>query len=237
MQHPRWCKGQLSTGFITEEFKGGFKSRTPNVVELDILASVAIAIDHLNIVRRREIADQMAGPSVRFSERRFARIGEALVAVRVEGTLGSPTHVTLVDAKGVRRTPLDVDADWWPGNPLWRGHVGKRQVCVQVRPILNGYDLAYRGIRAKAYVYTEREAQLAQLMPEKAAADTSKLLLCPMPGLVTAIQVSEGQEVKAGDGAVRGGSHEDVRISCAPSAMAPSSRSRPKLATASRSMP
>ena len=60
---------------------------------------------------------------------------------------------------------------------------------MQVRPILNGYDLAYRGIRAKAYVYTEREAALAALMPEKAAPDTSKLLLCPMPGLVKAIHV------------------------------------------------
>jgi propionyl-CoA carboxylase alpha chain len=199
MQQPRWRKGQLSTGFIAEEFKGGFKSRTPSLAELDILAAVAIAVDHLNNVRRREITDQMAGPAVRFSERRFAKIGDALVAARVEGLLGSPTHVTLVDAKGVRRTPLDVDADWWPGNVLWRGHVGKRQVCVQVRPILNGYDLAYRGIRTKAYVYTEREAQLAQLMPEKAAADTSKLLLCPMPGLVKAIHVSEGQDVKAGE--------------------------------------
>jgi propionyl-CoA carboxylase alpha chain len=199
MQHPRWRKGQLSTGFIAEEFKGGFKSRTPEGGELDILAAVAIAVDHLGNVRRREITDQMGGPSVRFSERRFAKIGDALVAARVEGTLGSPTNVTLVDAKGIRRTPLDVDADWWPGSPLWRGHVGKRQVCAQVRPILNGYDLAYRGIRAKAYVYTEREAQLAQLMPEKAAADTSKLLLCPMPGLVKAIHVSEGQDVKAGE--------------------------------------
>ena len=72
-------------------------------------------------------------------------------------------------------------------------------VAVQVRPILNGYDLAYRGIRAKARVYTEREAALAALMPEKAAPDTSKLLLCPMPGLVKAIHVAPGQEVKAGE--------------------------------------
>ena len=70
---------------------------------------------------------------------------------------------------------------------------------MQVRPILNGYELAYRGVRAKAYVYTEREAMLAALMPEKAAPDTSKLLLCPMPGLVKAIHVSQGQEVKAGE--------------------------------------
>jgi propionyl-CoA carboxylase alpha chain len=70
---------------------------------------------------------------------------------------------------------------------------------VQVRPIPNGYDLSYRGARAKTRVYTEREAQLAALMPEKAPPDTSRLLLCPMPGLVKAIHVAEGQEVKAGE--------------------------------------
>ena len=199
MQHPRWREGRLSTGFIAEEYKGGFKSRAPQGEELDILAAVAIAIDHLANVRRREITDQMAGPAVHFSSRRVANVGGALVAARVEGTLGHPAKVTLVDAKGIRRTTLDVDADWWLGNPLWQGHVGKRRVAVQVRPILNGYELAYRGLRAKAYVYTEREAMLVALMPEKVAADTSKLLLCPMPGLVKAIHVSQGQEVKAGE--------------------------------------
>jgi propionyl-CoA carboxylase alpha chain len=121
------------------------------------------------------------------------------VAARVEGTLGNPTKVTLVDAKSIRRASLDVDADWWLGNPVWCGKVGDRRVTVQVRPILNGYDLSYRGARAKTRVYTEREAQLAALMPEKAAPDTSRLLLCPMPGLVKAIHVAEGQEVKVGE--------------------------------------
>jgi propionyl-CoA carboxylase alpha chain len=199
MQHPRWREGRLSTGFIAEEYKGGFKPRAPQGEDLDILAAVAVAIDHLANVRRREITDQMAGPVVHFSTRRVADVGGALVAARVEGTLGHPAKVTLVDAKGIRRTTLDVDADWWLGNPLWQGHVGKRRVAVQVRPILNGYELAYRGLRAKAYVYTEREAALAVLMPEKGAPDTSKLLLCPMPGLVKAIHVSQGQEVKAGE--------------------------------------
>jgi len=199
MQHPRWRAGRLSTGFIAEEFKGGFKPRAPEGEELDILAAVAVAIDHLANVRRREITDQMGGPPVRFADRRVADVGGARVAARVEGTLGHPAKVTLVDAKGIRRTTLDVDADWWPGSPLWRGHVGKRRVAVQVRPFLNGYELAYRGLRTKAYVYTEREAALAALMPEKVAPDTSKLLLCPMPGLVKAIHVSQGQEVKTGE--------------------------------------
>ena len=199
MQHPRWREGRLSTGFIAEEFKGGFKPRTPQGEELDTLAAVAVAIDHLANVRRREITDQMAGTPVRFADRRVADVGGALVAARVEGTLGHPAQVTLVDAKGIRRTTLEVDAEWWPGETVWQGKVGGRQVTVQVRPILNGYELAYRGLRAKAYVYTEREAQLAALMPERAAPDTSKLLLCPMPGLVKAINVAVGQEVKAGE--------------------------------------
>jgi len=199
MQHPRWREGRLSTGFIAEEYEGGFKPRAAEGEDLDVLAAVAVAIDHLSNNRRRAITQQMNGPPVRFSERRFADVGGTLVAARVEGTLGRPARVTLVDAKGIRRTTLDVDADWWPGNPVWRGRVGDRRVAVQVRPILNGYDLAYRGARAKTRVYTEREAQLAALMPEKAAADTSKLLLCPMPGLVKAINVAEGQEVKGGE--------------------------------------
>jgi propionyl-CoA carboxylase alpha chain len=199
MQHPRWREGRLSTGFIAEEYAGGFKARSPQGGELDNLAAVAVAIDHLANIRRREITHQMTGPPVRFSSRRIANIGGALVAARVAGTLGRPANVTLVDAKGIRRTTLDVDADWWPGNPLWRGHVGKRPVTVQVRPILNGYELVYRGISAKAYVYTEREAALALLMPEKGEPDTSKLLLCPMPGLLKAIHVEQGRQVKAGE--------------------------------------
>ena len=59
--------------------------------------------------------------------------------------------------------------------------------------------MAWRGLAVKVCVYTHREAELAALMPAKVAADTSKLLLCPMPGLVKAIHVTAGVEVKAGD--------------------------------------
>ena len=88
---------------------------------------------------------------------------------------------------------------WRPGEPLWRGSVDAKPIAVQVRPVLNGFDLAHRGIAARAYVYTEREAAAARLMPAKTLADTGKAVRCPMPGLVVAIAVLEGQEVKAGD--------------------------------------
>jgi propionyl-CoA carboxylase alpha chain len=199
MQNPRWREGRLSTGFIAEEYKGGFAPRAPEGEELVTLAAVAIAVDHQGNARRRQITDQMGGPAVRFASTRIAEIGTQRLRGMVEGLIGGPVKVTFVDADGKAHAPLELKSDYWPGRAVWTGQIGKQTVAVQVRPILNGYKLAYRGIGAKAYVYTEREAELAALMPEKTAADTSKFLLCPMPGLVKAINVAPGQEVKAGD--------------------------------------
>jgi propionyl-CoA carboxylase alpha chain len=82
---------------------------------------------------------------------------------------------------------------------VWRGTVDGRPVSVLVRAILNGYELAHRGIAAAVHVYTKREAELAALMPVKLAANMSKFLLCPMPGLIKSVAVEKGQAVKAGD--------------------------------------
>ncbi len=196
MQNPRWREGRLSTGFIAEEYPHGFKARVAEGEELRALAAVAAAIDHLGNTRRRAITGQMAGKQVCFAVRRVVSIGDAMLRLEVEGGGETPARVSFAGASG---ETVEIASDWAPGDRLWRGRVGARRMAVQVRPILNGYDLAYRGIRAAVRVYTEREAELAALMPVKAAADTSKLLLCPMPGLVKAIAVETGQEVKAGD--------------------------------------
>jgi propionyl-CoA carboxylase alpha chain len=68
-----------------------------------------------------------------------------------------------------------------------------------VRAIPNGVVLAHRGAAADIRIYTQREAELARLMPVKSSAALTTALLCPMPGLVRAIEVIEGQEVKAGE--------------------------------------
>ncbi|MEX2034014.1 MAG: biotin/lipoyl-containing protein, partial [Xanthobacteraceae bacterium] len=90
-------------------------------------------------------------------------------------------------------------SSWQPGDPVWNGLIDGQPVAVQVRPVANGFLLAHRGVEVKAFVYTEREAAAARLMPVKKPPDTGKFLLCPMPGLVRSIEVAEGQEVKTGE--------------------------------------
>ncbi|MFN3868815.1 MAG: acetyl-CoA carboxylase biotin carboxylase subunit [Hyphomicrobiaceae bacterium] len=199
MQHPRWKKGELSTGFIAEEFPDGFKPRAPEGEDFKVLAAVAAAIDHLNNVRRREITNQMDGRPVKFRNTRVVDLGALRQTVRVVGAIDGPITVAMLNGDGEATDTLELASRWWPGDAVWSGVVRDKDVSVQVRPILNGYDLAYRGISLPARVYTEREAELASLMPVKVAADMSRFLLCPMPGLVKAINVAEGAEVKAGD--------------------------------------
>ena len=122
-----------------------------------------------------------------------------LVEVSGGETASELFYVTLLGDGGKPAETLEIVSGWAPGEPVWRGRVAGLPAAVQVRPILNGLNLAYRGVQAPVRVYTEREAELAALMPEKAAADMSKYLLCPMPGLVKAIHVAEGNDVKAGD--------------------------------------
>jgi propionyl-CoA carboxylase alpha chain len=195
MQHPRWREGRLSTGFIAEEYPDGFHPPTPDGDTARVLTAVATAIDHVLGERKRKISGQMAGPAVTRERRRAVRLGETEHQVEVARE-GDAIAVTFLDRKG-RGSSL-VSA-WKPGDVLWSGTVDGRPVAVHVRPIANGFELAHRGIEAKAFVFTEREAQAARLMPLNKVSDSGKALRCPMPGLVLSVAVAEGQEVKAGE--------------------------------------
>ena len=197
MRNERWRKGNFSTKFIAEEFPEGFKPPIPEGAARDALIAVAAAIDHLSNQRRRVITQQMHGEPVRFAETRIVELGGSSESVIVENDPQGLVAVAL--GEGKKRRVVELASAWWFGNPIWEGTINGEPAAVQVRPILNGYALIYQGIEASARVYTKREAELMALMPVKAPPDTSKFLLCPMPGLVVSLAVAEGQQVAAGD--------------------------------------
>jgi len=193
MQHPRWKSGKLSTGFIAEEFPQGFKMPAPQGEVALHMAAVGAAIDHLMNERKRHISGQMRGASaVKFDRERVVLLGSERHDVVIEDIEGG--FAVVIDGQS-----WPIESAWVPGQPVWTGTVGGKTVAVQVRPILNGMALSHAGTSAEVRVYTRREAELAALMPTRQEADTGKQLLCPMPGLVKAISVSQGQEVKAGE--------------------------------------
>jgi propionyl-CoA carboxylase alpha chain len=216
MAHPRWRAGKLATGFIAEEYPNGFHNPAPDGDTARTLACVAVAIDHKLGQRKRRISGQLTGRAVtRATSRRvwldtkeyIVDVAEAGAVQFCDGEVGlvpdaGETALTVRyrgRAGGKRDELIEIQSAWRPGEPVWCGTVGGNAVAVQVRSVPNGFMLAWRGTFATAQVYTEREADYARLMPVKSATDTGKKLLCPMPGLVKAIAVSEGEEVKAGE--------------------------------------
>jgi propionyl-CoA carboxylase alpha chain len=192
MAHPRWRSGKLSTGFIAEEFPGGFQARTPEGEAAQVLAAVAAAADHVLGERKRRISGQMNGRHVTRERARVVRMGDTEHTLDVTRESGGI-------AVRINNKTLQLLSDWSPGDPVWNGSIDGKPVAIQMRAIPNGFSMGYRGVETRAYVFTAREAEYARLMPVKKAADSGKHVRCPMPGLVVSIAVKEGQEVKTGE--------------------------------------
>jgi len=93
---------------------------------------------------------------------------------------------------------LRVESNWTPGNPLARVMVDGVPLVMKVAKITGGFRLRTRGAEIDVRLYSPRQAELASLMPVKLPPDTSKLLLCPMPGLIVSVNVAVGDEVQMG---------------------------------------
>ncbi|WP_454645470.1 acetyl-CoA carboxylase biotin carboxylase subunit [Bradyrhizobium liaoningense] len=198
MHHPRWREGRLSTGFIAEEFPKGFAVRVPEGEVARRIAAVGAAIDHVLGERKRQISGQMGGRIVQRERRRSVWLDRQEILLEV-GREGEAITIRFVDPDGKAGNAHLLQSTWKPGDPVWQGTIDGHLVAVQARPIPNGIRLAHQGVEVPVYVWTEAEAASARLMPVTTASDTGKKLLCPMPGLIVSIAVTEGQEVKAGE--------------------------------------
>ncbi|MEW5421335.1 acetyl-CoA carboxylase biotin carboxylase subunit [Amorphus sp. 3PC139-8] len=198
MAHPRWRSGELSTNFIDEEFPDGFTGGTLDDTAKQVLAAAVASAELARAERTRRLPGQLRrSPAPVAPDWTVDINGEVLPVTIVEGAPGIPVGLTL--KIGAAEEPVTVSSEWRPGDVLWSGHVGGRQVSVQLRSALNGYDASWNGVSAPVRLLRPRVADLDALMPEKIAADTSKMLLCPMPGLVVSIEVEVGQEVEPGE--------------------------------------
>ena len=195
MGHERWRSGELSTGFIAEEYPEGFTAREPEEDEAAEFAAVALSMELVLRDRLDRLNGRLRPHSGHLRDEWTVRLGRTNVDVSVvEGMAGTPIELTL----GVGGKDIRVLSDWRPGEVKWTGTLDGEPVTVQVKRDGSLTLMERRGVTVKAAVLTRRIGALAELMPVKIPPDTSKLLLCPMPGLVVSIDVAEGEEVKAG---------------------------------------
>jgi propionyl-CoA carboxylase alpha chain len=186
MDQERFRSGALSTSYIKDEFPEGFHGTEPTPFQRDLMAAVACAM-HRVLTRR-------AAPQLLRDEWTVIENGDKRL-VRVANGDGA---FTIRFAEDGRTLKLET-VDWRPGAPVFKGVLDGRAFTAQVRPAAEGFVIRHRAAQARVLVLTPRSAELHEKLPPKQAADTSKMVLSPMPGLVVSIDVAPGQEVRSGE--------------------------------------
>ncbi len=192
MDHPRFVEGNITTAFIAEEFPDGFKGAVLPDAGLRRVAAAVCAMHRVAEIRRTRISGRMDNHERRVGTEWVVSLQGQDFPVTIAADRDGAT-VTFAD-----KTDLRVTSEWTPGQPLARLDVNGTALILKVGKIPSGLRIRTRGADLRVLVRTPRQADLARLMPEKSAADTSRYLLCPMPGLIVSIAVAEGDEVQEG---------------------------------------
>ncbi len=197
MNHDRFRSGDISTAFIAEEYPEGFEGAALSADEMETAVSLA-ALAHV-VSERRNAAISGTLPN------RRREVGEDWIAMVDDPVTGRTAHPVKVVMEGGLPTVqvgsgdiCRVQTDWTPGQTVMRAVVEGREVTLKIAPDADALHIRWRGASFRVALRTPEAARLAALMPVKLPPDTSKFLLCPMPGLVVSILVAEGDEVQEG---------------------------------------
>jgi len=191
MQHPRFRSGELTTGFIAEEYPEGFTG-APADEQLMIDLAALGAIAELTLETRAALIDGQLGEPVFPEGTQIVRFGGRNFRVTIAPYDGG--NLAIVDDNEA----IDVIGDWSPGQPLIIADMDGRKRVVQVAKKGRGWRLTTRGARHDVLVMPRHIAELSKHMIEKVAPDMSRFLVAPMPGLLTRLEVKPGDKVEAG---------------------------------------
>ena len=204
LQHPRFVAGDFTTGFIVEEYPDGFKTDSVQPLDPRRLAALAAFMRYRYLEHIKMIDGQLVGHEMTIAKQFVvvtgARVGSKddpiEIPIRVE--LKDATYsVYIDDAAGVSR--YDIVSNWRPGEICLRATInGTSKITAQVERRGVKYFLVLDGAQYECMVLSHLGAELQRRMPVKVPPDTSKLVMSPMPGLLTNISVKVGETVTAG---------------------------------------
>ncbi|MFN3475855.1 MAG: biotin carboxylase N-terminal domain-containing protein [Blastomonas sp.] len=190
MQHPRFRSGNITTGFIAEEYPDGFHGAPASPELLQRLAAIAAFIATAEADRSLRVSGQLGNRLTPPSEWRV-RQGDVAMEVSVSE-----------DAIVVDGEVVDMSMGYTPGDRMAIADFGDEDVsdelAVKVQRTRTGFALTARGATHRFEVLPAYVAQHARHMIEKVPPDLSRFLLCPMPGLLVKLHVAEGDKVQPG---------------------------------------
>lgn len=204
LQHPRFVSGDFTTGFIAEEYPEGFKKDSVQPVDPKRMAALAAFMRYRYLEHIKMIDGQLAGHEMVIAKKFVVVTGAQVgsmkdpyeVPIRVE-LKDSIYSIYIEESDGISR--YDIVSDWRPGQIcLYATINGTQKVNAQVERRGIKLLLVLDGAHYECMVLSPLGAELQRRMPVKLPPDTSKLVMSPMPGLLTKMAVKVGDIVTGG---------------------------------------
>lgn len=199
LQHPRFISGNFNTGFIAEEFPKGFQASSVVPADPNRLPALATFVHRRYLERAKLLEGQLLGHEMKLTQEFVVIAGEDSYSSKIEHkNQGYQISVKANQGKSLIKEYF-LESSWVPGSIRLPYRLdGGSEACAQIeRPGL-GYQMIQDGVRFSCVVLSPFGAELQRRMPYKPPPDTSKLLLSPMPGLLTKLHVAKGDKVSAG---------------------------------------
>ncbi|WP_417621832.1 acetyl-CoA carboxylase biotin carboxylase subunit [Parasphingorhabdus sp.] len=186
MQHERFREGNITTNFIAEEYPDGFHGAPASDELLSNLAAIGAFAATAHADRARRVDNQL-GKRLDAPSEWEVKIGDKIMTVSV-----SEEEIAVDGAA------IDLSTEYTPGDSLILAEIAGKPLSVKITKTADGFALNSHGATHRARILPAHVSQHAVHMIEKIPPDLSKYLLCPMPGLLVALHVGEGDSVVEG---------------------------------------
>jgi propionyl-CoA carboxylase alpha chain len=194
MGQQRFRDGDLTTGYITDEFPDGFSGAQLDGSQRRLVIALAAALRQIEVKRRLPSRPQEGLWAVVDGDER------ADLSVTMEGAGGWSISGP---GSGPGSDTQTMTIAWRPGDTIARvTDSGGGAHTIMVSATTTGYRLAYRGAVLDLKVVPPHIGDLMVHMQEKPEVDYSNFLMCPMPGQIVRLDVAEGDLVEAGQALV-----------------------------------
>ncbi len=188
----RFRSGNITTAYIKDEFPEGFRGVAPTPSQLNEIIAGAAYVHRFLEARAGEISGRLA-PAPAPRQDWVVILGKDHHPIHIEQENGRAS-VTLKGGKA-----MQLETHWTPGQPLFEATLDGKPIALKVAVKPGGYLIRQRGVTVKAIVCPPHVAEIHARLPDKPKADTSKLIISPMPGLVVSMDVTLGQKVEEGE--------------------------------------
>lgn len=190
IKNKKFIDGDINTGFINEEYPEGFCSKVLDPKD-GLIFSLAAVFAYIK-EKNNSLVSENKNHLLLNEKSLIASINKNIFEFKSYNTLKN----IIIEHDGVT---ISLESNWKPEDNLIKIKVDEKLLTLKIQKSIKGYEIQGFGLTGVVKIRTKIAHNLSVHMIEKVVVKNTKIIKCPMPGLIVSIDVKQGQAVEDGD--------------------------------------